>query len=163
MHHELLGVDVIQTLDQLLEQVLCIVFLELPSLPDVAEQIPTLAELHDKAYVLICLECIVKPHNILMAALLQDAHLLHDPSLLFFLVAQNLLLDRLDGHKVLTHLVARQIDLSKSASTQDSSYPIKLTAARHHGLELREMQLYLLPQFLNVPIEFSELHLLGAL
>jgi len=89
-----------------------------------------------------------------MATLLQDTHLLHDPSLLLFLIAYNLLLNRFDSDKVLAHLMASQVHLSKGTSAKDSSDPIKLTTAWHHGLELLEMQLNLLPQFLNVPIEF---------
>jgi len=116
MHHELLGVDVIKTLNELLEQILCIIFLESSPLSNVAEQVSAMAKLHDEAYVLICLECIIKPHDILMTTLLQDTHLLHHPSLLLFLVAQNLLLNRFDSDKVLAHLVARQIDLSKGTS-----------------------------------------------
>ena len=77
MDDVLLRVDVVQSTDHLLEEILGIIFFKLSSLADVAEQVTALAELHHKAHVLTRFEGIIQLDHVLVCALFQDAHLLH--------------------------------------------------------------------------------------
>ena len=98
MNNELFGVQVIEALDKLLEQVLCIELFELPPLPHIAEKVTALAQLHDEAHVLVGFKAVVKTHYIRVAALLQNGYLLHNAPLLLFFISQHFFLDALDCH-----------------------------------------------------------------
>jgi len=86
MDHELLLVDVIQAFHQHLEQVFGVVFLQLPSLPYIAEQVTTLTQFHHEANVLVRLKRIIQLHHTVMSTLLKDRQLLHNSPFLLLLV-----------------------------------------------------------------------------
>uniref|UniRef100_A0A7S3ITU3 Uncharacterized protein n=1 Tax=Strombidium inclinatum TaxID=197538 RepID=A0A7S3ITU3_9SPIT len=160
MNHELLSVDVVQALDQLLKEVLCVVFLELSALANVTEEVATLAELHDEANVLLGFEGVVEANDVVVVALLQDGDLLHDLLLLLGLTLQNLLLDRLDSDQVFAHLMARQVHFTEGSLSENSAHPIELVGARLHLAELSEVQAHHALHLLDIGVVLLELLLL---
>lgn len=159
MDNKFLRVDVVETFDQLLEEILGIIFLQSSTLSHVCEQVATLTQLHDEANMLLGFEAIIKSHNVVMITVFQDSHFLHHSLFLFFLVSENLLFDGLDSDKMLTNLVACQVDLAESASSQDSTDSIEVTGARLDGSILFKVHLNLLLQFLDVLVVLFNLGL----
>ena len=59
MYDKFLGVNVIESTNHLLEEVLGVILLELTTLPYVAQEVTSLAEFHHKAHVLAGLKRII--------------------------------------------------------------------------------------------------------
>lgn len=79
--------NVVEALDELLEEVLCVVFLELSPLSNIAENITSLAQLHHKRDVLGSFKTVIEADNVMMVTLLQNCDFLHDPLFLLLLVS----------------------------------------------------------------------------
>lgn len=150
--------DVVETADHLLEQVLRIIFLQLSALTHITQQVATLAKLHDEAHVLARLEGVVQLDDVLVGALLEDAHLLHESPFVLLLVAKNGVLDGLDGHQMLGDLVAGEIDFTESAAAEHPTDTVEIAGAFYHVADLAEIGLYMLFQPLYVIVVL--LHLL---
>ena len=142
MHNKLLCVDIVEPFNHHLEQKLGVILLQFPSFSHIAEQISTLAEFHDKTYMLICFKRIIHPYNTIMTTLFQDRHFLHHASLLFFFISQNLFLDWLDGDQVFRYLMACQIDFSESSSSQYTTNSVKFTCWTFHAWVFIEVKFY---------------------
>jgi len=93
---DVFGVNGLEAIDELLEHVLCAVFLQTASFADVVQKVSSWAHLKDKQNVLLSLEGLVKPDDIGVADLLENVDLLHDLPLggVFLEV---ILVDGLDG------------------------------------------------------------------
>jgi hypothetical protein len=109
------------------------------------------------------LEAVIEPNHIGVVALLQDGDLLHHSPLLLLLIAENLLLDGLDGHEVLAHLVTSEVDLAECSSAQNPSDSVEVASAGLQFLELLVVQSDHLLQLFDIFVIFSQLNMLGAL
>ena len=94
-----------------------------------------------------------------MITLFQDCHFLHDSLLLLFLVSKNFFVNWLYGDQMLANFVTRQVDFSKSSTSQDSTNSIKVTWTRLNRPIFFEIHLNLLLQFLDVFIVLLNLGL----
>lgn len=104
------------------------------------------------------LKRVIQFDDVLVRTLLQDTHLLHQPPFVLLLIAKNGVLDRLDGDQMLGHLVAREIDFAKGASSQNSTNTIEITGTLDHVADLAKIGLDMLFQPLDIVVVL--LHLL---
>ena len=65
-----------------------------------------------------------------MLTLLQDAHFLHQSTIVLLLVTKHRVLDRLDGDEVLRDFVGREIDLAKGAAAEHVTNPVEIAYDR---------------------------------
>lgn len=70
MDNKLGMMQVSQALNELFEKVLGNIFLQLPSLPHISQQVASRAQLHHKANVLACFKLIIQSHHTRVVTLL---------------------------------------------------------------------------------------------
>ena len=97
-----------------------------------------------------------------MVALLQDRRLLHHTFLLFLFVAEDFLLDALDGHEMVTNFMASKIYFAKGTSAKDATDSIEFTAALFHLVEFLEVEPDYFTELVGVTVVFFKLFFLGV-
>jgi hypothetical protein len=153
---------IVKPLNQLFKQILGILLLELSPLPDIAQQIATLAQLHDKAHMPIGLEAIIQPDDIGVIALLKNSHLLHDSLFLLLFISEHLLLNALDSDQVFADLVAGQVDFAESAPAEDPANSVEVASAALHVFVFLEVEADHFLQLFYVPVVLTELDVGGG-
>lgn len=92
--------------------------LQLPSLPDISEQVTASTNLHDIDPMTLSFKSLIQPNNILMSSPLQYFILLFNlPQT--SLICHKLLSYGLQGHKLASEPIYSQIDLAKSPFADD--------------------------------------------
>lgn len=95
-----------------------------------------------------------------MSTLFQNGHFLHQSSLMFLLISQYGILDRLDCDKMLRYLVACQVDLSEGTPTEYSANSIEVTCTFHHETSLSEIGFNVFFESFDIAIVLLHLKLL---
>lgn len=114
---DLLGVDVAQPIDNLLENLLGIWLLESPTFAYVIEQVTTGTQFHDYDDVLVSFYRLVDLHHVVVAQFQKQVDFLHQLRLVGF-IRQDLLIERFECHKLPDQLVHGQVNLTKRTTTQ---------------------------------------------
>lgn len=101
------------------------VFLKLAALSHIREQVTARHQFHYKKDVLLSLEILVKPHDVLVAGLLKDHYLLHYFFRLCFLLERTRI-DALYRHELVCYQLPRQVHFTKCALTQHLADTVKV-------------------------------------
>lgn len=145
---DVLRMDVSDSLYYLLEEVLGEGLVELSSLAHVGEQIATCAKLHDEQVVLLCLKCLEELNDRLVAHDPKKTSLvLNLPQRVFIL--QELLVDRLDGHKPPRQLLEGQVHFAEGALAKEAADLVEVEVSAGRDLIALEGDL---DQSLDVPL-----------
>ena len=76
--------DVVETLDDLLEDLLCIRFFKSSSFADIVQQVTSCTELHDNDDVLLSLNCFVNLDDVIVSHSEEQIDFLHEFMFLYF-------------------------------------------------------------------------------
>lgn len=97
---------IVDRVHNLFEHTLGNIFLKLTALSHIREQVTARHQLHYKKDVLLGLEILVEPHDVLVASLLQDHYLLHYFFRLCFLLERTRI-DALYRHELISYQLPR--------------------------------------------------------